>query len=804
MIRTLWCIVLLIATFGTVVAQRDISIRGRVAAADSESALRFVSVRALELRMNTMTDRYGNYILTMLRSAVQGLDALTIVYSMVGYAPDTIVAAIDDTIINVVLREKAFTGAEVVVSSEDPAVPIMRRVLARKKRQQDSLERYTYMLYTKFVATTDTSTASRSSGRGDTTVFSILESYSKGYFIKPGQYFNEIVQRRQTANIPPQANFVAFGTNLNAYDDVVTIINEEIESPFHPNAIDDYEFILKSSIDDDTVRIDIEPKSKGRRAFSGSIFIDQRKDTPLEVRLLPSVAVNLPFDALLTYRQRFMVHEGVVVPEALSIQFSLTADVFFIFSPRLDIEIETFCYDYSLNALFDDGLFEQRRVEITEDANTFDSTYWQVHQKMPLLKEESDAYADIQSLIDNPDSVQTSFLETYLGPITRSIAQLSRRPFSGFEDIIRYNRVHGLYLGAGLRFRPDTIIEIEASVGYGFIDKRGYGSAKATLFLGDRQNWFIDGAYHNVLQRRDDPNVVRTSLITFTTLLFGNDYGDYYYRNGIEIGAGYSWGQLRFIRNDLWARPSSIRLFVQSEDQQSAVSRSVWSVFSPAKNLRENSTIIDGTMRSFGATIALAYSPVRLIARTGTMLRVESSQPHILPSAFEFTRATWLGVLRVKTLPLWTLDVVCAAGWSWGKVPPQRFSSLETSVSGLVTGSVFRGMSVKEFYGDRYATVSLSHNFGEVIPGILRIPDIASFGIEFILFGGVGWTSFSEETMKYTRTMLPTTDITTDKAYYEIGVGINRVLLFFRVDVNARLSQRTIPEFRVTLSGATF
>ena len=307
-----------------------------------------------------------------------------------------------------------------------------------------------------------------------------------------------------------------------------------------------------------------------------------------------------------------------------------------------------------------------------------------------------------------------------------------------------------------------------------------------------------------MLQRRDDPNVVRTSLITFTTLLFGNDYGDYYYRNGIEIGAGYSWGQLRFIRNDFWARPSSIRLFVQSEDQQSAVSRSVWSVFSPAKNLRENSTIIDGTMRSFGATIALAYSPVRLIARTGTMLRVESSQPHILPSAFEFARATWLGVLRVKTLPLWTLDVVCAAGWSWGKVPPQRFSSLETSVSGLVTGSVFRGMSVKEFYGDRYATVSLSHNFGEVIPGILRIPDIASFGIEFILFGGVGWTSFSEETMKYTRTMLPTTDITTDKAYYEIGVGINRVLLFFRVDVNARLSQRTIPEFRVTLSGATF
>ncbi|MBK7032272.1 MAG: hypothetical protein IPH49_03160 [Ignavibacteria bacterium] len=129
---------------------------------------------------------------------------------------------------------------------------------------------------------------------------------------------------------------------------------------------------------------------------------------------------------------------------------------------------------------------------------------------------------------------------------------------------------------------------------------------------------------------------------------------------------------------------------------------------------------------------------------------------------------------------------------------------MESSVSGLVVGSVFRGMSVKEFYGDRYATISLSHNFGEVIPGLLRIPDIASFGIEFIAFGGIGWTTFSPQTLEYTKTTLPTTDLTSDKAYYEVGLGINRILLFFRLDVNARLSQTSTPAFRVTLSGATF
>ena len=113
-------------------------------------------------------------------------------------------------------------------------------------------------------------------------------------------------------------------------------------------------------------------------------------------------------------------------------------------------------------------------------------------------------------------------------------------------------------------------------------------------------------------------------------------------------------------------------------------------------------------------------------------------------------------------------------------------------------------MRIKEFYGDRSASLQFSHNFGEVIPGVLRIPNIASFGIEFILFGGVQWTSFSPQTLAAYPTTLPTTDITADRTYFELGVGVNRLLLFFRLDVNARISQRDIPELRFTVTNATF
>jgi hypothetical protein len=156
----------------------------------------------------------------------------------------------------------------------------------------------------------------------------------------------------------------------------------------------------------------------------------------------------------------------------------------------------------------------------------------------------------------------------------------------------------------------------------------------------------------------------------------------------------------------------------------------------------------------------------------------------------------------MTTLPLWRLDMRFSGGWSWGDIPPQRFFSLESSIASTAGDGVLRGMNVKEFYGDRFAALSLEHSFGEVIPGVLRIPSIASFGIEFILTGSLGWTDFSQGARLLQP--LPSTTQTQDKYYYEAGIALNRILLFFRVDFSARMSQRITPEYRFTISSASF
>ena len=775
------------------------TITGIITDSATSEPLRFVTVHAVGTKKTTITTKDGRFLLKL--TGYQ--DSVTLRCSLVGYSPSTLRFSATDTAIAVALVEQPFRSAEVVVTAEDPAVKIMRRVLARKKKQNDTLERYTYMLYSKLTVVTDTTTASRSSGRGDSTVFSILETFSKGYVRRPDVFYNEIIQRRQTLNIPAQANFVSFGTNINVYDDVISILGEEIQTPFHPNALDYYDVALKSSEEDDIVRIDVRPRGLARKTFIGTIYIDQRTDAPVEVRLVPNKNVIIPFDATLNYRQTFAIDDGAVVPQALSLTSSVQVDILYVISPRLDISVETFCYDYNINASFSDAVFDQRRVELSEQAYHDDSAYWKANEKMPLRQDELEAYEEIRKTIESPDSVATiSFVDQYIGPITRTLSMLARKPFTGIDDIVRYNRVHGLFLGLGLRHRPDTTVEIHGTAGYGFTDQRMYGSLGGTYFFGLNQVWGLDASAFSALRRVDNPYDVRTGLITLVTALVGNDYGDYYYANGWEVGIKVGTGQLRLVLNDEWERPTTLRLFVRSEQQHSAVFHNTWSLFSPELPRRDLPPIVAGQMRSMGFDVNVQYNPWRMVSRSGFRISTELSDPQILSSDFTFFRVQAAMSLRVRTLPLWVLDFTASGGFTTGNVPPQKYFSLESSVSGLAAQGSFRGTGVKEFYGDEFGALSISHNFGEIIPGLLRIPDIASFGIEFILTGSLGWSAFRmPPTNGYP---YHTTQQTRERVYYELGFGINRILLFLRLDITARLSQRIHPQFFLTIALATF
>jgi hypothetical protein len=798
-------LVLFLCCIGAGTAQKTIALRARVIDADSATGLRFATIRLQGTTKGTFTDRQGYFLLRLAKGDY------TITISMVGYSQKQLTLSLDrdTTLADIAMQPMELRTEEVVVTAKDPARALMEAVLATKERQRNAVNTYSYSLYSKFVFATDTLTSRRSDSKEDSTIFAILETFSKGYYSSPDRYFNQIIRRRQTANLTPQTNILVVGTNISAYEDKVAILGDELVTPFHPDALDLYTFTIEKTYRENKrllVKVKAKANSSVRKMLEGTLLIEPDSAVPVSVRLTPTKAVQLPLDASLRFEQTFTKIGQYIMPEGLALEGSFSVNLLWLLNPRLDFSLENIASDYEINVPVDDELFEQRRVEVAPAADVYDTTFWRSNAVMPLKIEEEQAYTAIQTAQEVQDSVAAEgLINQIFAPVVRVLNSVGRRPFTGFEDIFRFNRVHGAYLGMGLRDTVFNSWEATIKSGYGISDQRWYGELGVRHFLDKIGKFSVGANGWRRLQRRDNPYIIPASGITFFSLLAKNDYGDYFYGDGGELFFEAGWGQLRFIRQNLSVRPTTLRFSLLSEYQTTAMRTTDFAFFGKNRSYRENPAIFDGTMRSIMVEANWNHSPFRRLSNFGVRMTGEYSDKNFLFSDYSFSQATLDIWLRTPTLPAWRLDLRIMAGASQGEVPPQRFFSFETALASTAAQGVFRSMAVKEFYGDNMIAIRADHSFGEVIPGILRIPNLASFGVEFIASGALGWSGFSEKTQLYTGTILPTTERSPDERFYgEAGIGFNRLLLLFRVDVSARFTQRSTPQIVFTLSAATF
>lgn len=696
-----------------------------------------------------------------------------------------------------------------IVYAEGPGLRIMRRLWDKKVEQEKALNSYTYQLYTKFVIATDTITAGRNDNDSDTTITSILESFSKSYYKKEDKYFNYILKKRQTNNIPPQANFVSFGNNINVYDDFVEILNEKIYSPMHPDAPDFYDFVLEGKFKENDGRvlhkILIEPKTKNRKLFEGYVIVDSINKVPLEFILKPNKSVQMPFNAGLEYRQHFEYYnKKFVMPSSLRIFSDLSAEIFWFYNPRLEILLETYQYDYDFNVEIEDDFFNQRKAEADEKANEVDSIFWKDEKIIPLRYGEEYAYKRIQTDIEYPDSIEgTSFFSRTIQPITSKFRFLNQRPFTGTEDFFKHNRVSGILIGVGLIGDLTKYTESRIYAGYGFADKKFNYNIKLNQFLDKYKKFRVGLNISDGITRSDNSFIVKDKLITWTSLI-GSDAGDYYYNEKYKAEIEYSWGQREFIKRFTYDRPNKLMLYVSLENHLEAQNNIKKALFSNI--FRDNPDIIPGNYNLLGAELNLNYSRERRISDYGLFLSAEHSDKH-LNSILDYTRFYGEAFVKFRTMPLWNLSILSTFGWHNGDLPPQKYFALESGPSIITLPGSFRTIKQKEFYGDKFYTLNIEHNFGEIFPGLFRIPSVTSFGLEFILMGNLGYTDFSAKNILNNKNFSYNFDFTKntkDIYFYEFGLGLNKLFLFFRFDLTFRLSQIEKPRFMFNISGASY
>jgi hypothetical protein len=160
-----------------------------------------------------------------------------------------------------------------------------------------------------------------------------------------------------------------------------------------------------------------------------------------------------------------------------------------------------------------------------------------------LPRAERDAYPWEQTLAAAiqgvAEPVRRNDMEAVRAEVTRLAGYRARsalRPqrlgVRRISDLVHANRVEGLALGAGVVMRLGGAAEARALVSYGTAD----GRPKGLFALGGAQGlWRAEWAVYREVRDVADHAIVAPLVNSFAAQEFGDDYGDYYGAEGLQL-----------------------------------------------------------------------------------------------------------------------------------------------------------------------------------------------------------------------------------------------------------------------------
>ena len=690
----------------------------------------------------------------------------TLIASFIGYRPDTLrVNLTRDVSVSAILAPIAIRLPEIVVTDEDPAYAIMRKVIENKSRWREGLHSYQFDAFTRQVIYRDTAIAS------------IMESYTTGFWQK-GDTLKEIVrQKRQTENIPFGQNFAGVYGIVNFYDDEIRFSGFTFVGPTSPETFEYYSFRLEETRREGDIEfysIRMLPLSRVTPLFSGRLTVAGDRYALVAVDVEPNEAYRLPFvsDINLRYAQQFaLLDTSFWMPVDIRLRGSAKVGFAGISIPPISFQQVSSIYDYRLNVPIPDSLADKPRRIQTKEAEVFDSTFWAQREVLPLTREEQLAYASL-------DSTQT--LDVQFRP-SGAVMTLGALDAAGLQFLdVRFNRAEGLYLGASVEADSVTDwLRISARAGYGFSDRRRKAALTAEAFLVKGRTLGVGAELHHDLVAFPDEGFYSPLTVLVSSLLYKIDQKDYYYRDGGSVFVTAK--PLRLLK---------LQGFFRTERHQSAGRRTDFSLFSRSATYRPNPPVHEGSLKSLEFRLRFGPEPVPLglVSQTFAEVRVEYSDAS-LGSDFSFTQGQFNAEFSLPTFlkrnlfPPTLLGRV-STGVGKGSPPPQRVFMLDGRSVGFGPFGLLKGSNHREFGGEGYVLLVLEHNFRSIPFLALNIPFLYENNIEVLLHGAVA------RTWSTGRAYLPG-GTTTRGWYSEAGIGIGKIFGLLRVDCTRRLSDPT-------------
>ncbi len=728
---------------GSVQAQTVVT--GRITDAETGEGLAAATLQIEGTTAGTITNRAGDYELRLRTTPA------VLVVRFIGYETARRTVS-EGGRVDVALAPVGVVGEEVVVTGENPAENIMRRVIERKRVWQAGLESWRADAYIRQVLSRDTS------------IVGIIEGVTEAYW-RRGDGLREVVKGvRRTENFQDfRAEFLsAAAAIINFYDDEIDFAGFDLLGPTAPDALDFYRFTLEGTryLDDQIVYdIRMTPKNGLQPGFEGRVSVLGEEYALIDVELRPNKSVRFPlvtaFD--LTLAQQFSSFGQEVEGEAvwLPADFRLDGEgkvgMTGLQFPTMTFRLVARLTDYEANVAAPDSLFDgDKDGSVVDSVAVAADTVWsQAGVVVPLEPREAVAYAEIDSTDTFAKAYRpTGFLARFIdmeenesGGTNINVGSGGRsgRRFvsTDFAPQLWYNRVEAAHLGGEATLRFGRGPRLRGALGYATgLEDVTYDVSLAQTVRFPKRNWLFAEVG---VQREIAPRVGSAAygrLVNSVAALVGEpDYFDYYRREGVYANLSGYTRRLRM----------RVTLFGVAEQHRAVEQTTSYDLFGQDPQ-RLNLAVPEGDLRSLGAEVTVGRVDggveAAIVGKRGVRLRVEGSGD-ALGSDFDFVRAEGVAALRVPTflrrrlIPN-TLDLRLAGGLHSGDLPPQRFFGIDGAMLGWAPIGVFRSLRGQPVEGDRYVAASWEHDFRSVPFELLGLEALAVRNISLSVHGAHG------------------------------------------------------------------
>ena len=786
-------------------AEAQHMLQGHVRDATSSEPLPTATIQIEDTYRGTITNAEGAF-----RIQVDSLPTVLVV-RCIGYkTARRVLQDADAGAQEFLLEPVIYMMEELVISGEDSAIDIMRKVIERKQEWRAALLSYKAAAYNRFTISNDTG------------IVSIIETVTDAFWDHEQGIIEILKGRRETANFPHEAEIPAALFVTNLYDDAINIAGHRLVGVTHPNALDYYTFRLdgiRQRDGTDVYDILVEPNSKLSSGFVGRISVLDGAYAMIDAELRPGESFLFPIPIrrlTVTYRQQFSSFGG-----SFWLPVDLRSEVEFVVSVPGLITIPPFYIsqvsrmaDYAVNESLPDSLFADDEIlHVDSVAVAADSVLQMEGLAVPLSSMETLAYASIDSTM----LLEDAFAPT--GPVADVMRAQESADNAGMDAVraaidwllpenlrlapaLWYNRVDAFHGELRATYHAGTHVRFGADGGWSSgptgEDRWSY-DGMARLTTAGTPTLSVEGhiTASNALRYRSLYKGRFTNSLPL--LLRGVDYFDYYRSKGYSVTAG--------VRVERWRTELSATFL--SEEHASLQTSTSYDLLGKKKPFRENPSIDPGMLRALAASVTIrgGAPAVPLIGRRELTLHVEHSTPGALGSDFHYTRyefvLDWRAIRTFtprRLLPN-TLDIRLVLGGGTGTLPPQRaFVAEATGAARYHAFGTLHTLSGLPYVGRKVTAFYWEHNFRSLFFEIIGMRNWAERGVGIILYGGHArtWTGRAGDMPESAgRWASP------DRFHHEIGISLSGIpwisdipyigiLGLLRVNVTKRLDARGV------------